>query len=113
MDTNAEAPNENMELLMEIFFLKYRLEELRDEKGPAHRDYISLSLELKSMMNDYFEEKMEYFMPMAEYKSIKKRTQLDDSDPAIRASQKLDKLISRIHKVNYLGFSAPGESRES
>jgi hypothetical protein len=49
--------SENIELLMEIIQLRKNLDELYHEKGPACSDYISLSIELKLLTTEYFEEK--------------------------------------------------------
>jgi hypothetical protein len=49
---------ENMIILKEIWNLKTKMSELYHQKGPACSDYISLSLKLNSLVNQYFDEKM-------------------------------------------------------
>ncbi|MGJ7922647.1 Spo0E family sporulation regulatory protein-aspartic acid phosphatase [Neobacillus sp. LXY-4] len=51
--------SENMTLLMEILTLKTDLRELYLQKGPGNSDYISLSLKLDKLINEYFEEKLQ------------------------------------------------------
>jgi hypothetical protein len=49
---------ENMILLKEICKLKTKMSELYHQKGPACSDYISLSLKLSSLVNQYLDEKI-------------------------------------------------------
>jgi hypothetical protein len=49
---------ENMILLKEICKLKTNMSELYHQKGPGCSDYISLSLKLNSLVNQYLDEKI-------------------------------------------------------
>jgi hypothetical protein len=49
---------ENTKLLMEIVDLKIHLSELYNQTGPNSSKYISLSIQLDKLMNEYFEEKV-------------------------------------------------------
>jgi hypothetical protein len=49
---------ENMLILKEICDLKTKMSELYHQKGPACPDYISISLKLSSLVNQYLDEKM-------------------------------------------------------
>lgn len=50
--------NENWQLLMEILTIKNKLSELNVKRGPAHPDYISLSIKLDLLTKQYIEEKI-------------------------------------------------------
>jgi hypothetical protein len=49
---------ENMKLLVEILNLRTNLSELYHHTGPTSSDYISLSIKLNLVVNEYFEEKI-------------------------------------------------------
>lgn len=48
---------ENMELLMEIVNLRAKLSKLYNQSGPNTSEYITLSIQLDLLMEEYFEEK--------------------------------------------------------
>ncbi|MFJ5759209.1 Spo0E family sporulation regulatory protein-aspartic acid phosphatase [Neobacillus sp. NPDC093182] len=59
MKTNKLTQIENKELLMDIVELKIKLSELFNQTGPNTSEYISLSIKLDCLMNEYFNEKIE------------------------------------------------------
>ncbi|MDQ1000630.1 hypothetical protein QFZ28_001030 [Neobacillus niacini] len=59
MKTIKLTQNENKELLMDIVELKIKLSELFNQTGPNTSEYISLSIKLDCLMNEYFNEKIE------------------------------------------------------
>ncbi|MEH7492508.1 Spo0E family sporulation regulatory protein-aspartic acid phosphatase [Neobacillus niacini] len=59
MKTEKSAQIENKKLLMDIVELKIKLSELFTRSGPNTSEYISLSIKLDCLMNDYFNEKIE------------------------------------------------------
>jgi hypothetical protein len=58
--TNETIQRENSELLMEILALRTKLGNLYNEKGPINAEYISESLKLDLLIDEYFNAKMEY-----------------------------------------------------
>lgn len=58
MKINESVPMENVDLLMEIAHLKTKISELYHRKGPSSSDYISLSIELNLLINEYIDEKI-------------------------------------------------------
>lgn len=58
MKANESVPLENMNLLREIVHLKSKISELYNEKGPYSSDYISLSIKLDVLINEYIDEKI-------------------------------------------------------
>jgi hypothetical protein len=58
MKTNKLTQIENKELLMDIVELKIKLSELFNHTGPNTSEYISLSIKLDCLMNEYFNEKI-------------------------------------------------------
>jgi hypothetical protein len=58
MKTNGSIPLENMNLLMEIAHLKTKVTELYKQNGPGNSDYISLSIKLNLLINEYIDEKI-------------------------------------------------------
>jgi hypothetical protein len=59
MKTIESAEIENTELLLEIVNLKTKLSEIYKQIGPCSSEYITLSIKLNLLMNNYFEEKTE------------------------------------------------------
>lgn len=59
MKTDKLFQTENKKLLMDIVELKIKLSELFNQAGPNTSEYISLSIKLDCMMNEYFNEKIE------------------------------------------------------
>jgi hypothetical protein len=59
MKTNKLTQTENKKLLMDIVELKIKLSELFTQSGPNTSEYISLSIKLDCLMNEYFNEKIE------------------------------------------------------
>ncbi|WP_374935271.1 aspartyl-phosphate phosphatase Spo0E family protein [Neobacillus driksii] len=59
MKTNKSTQIENKKLLMDIVELKIKLSELFTQSGPNTSEYISLSIKLDCLMNEYFNEKIE------------------------------------------------------
>mgnify|MGYP001047743357 CR=1 FL=1 len=59
MQTNKSNQIENKKLLMDIVELKIKLSELFSQSGPNTSEYISLSIKLDCLMNEYFDEKIE------------------------------------------------------
>ncbi|KGM45995.1 Spo0E family sporulation regulatory protein-aspartic acid phosphatase [Neobacillus niacini] len=59
MKTNKSIKVENQKLLMDIVELKIKLSELFNQTGPNTSEYISLSIKLDFLMNEYFDEKIE------------------------------------------------------
>lgn len=62
MKTNKSVQIENDKLLMDIVEIKRKLSELFNRTGPNTSEYISLSIKLDFLMNEYFNEKMEQFI---------------------------------------------------
>lgn len=62
MKTNKSVQIENDKLLMDIVEIKRKLSELFNRTGPNTSEYISLSIKLDILMNEYFNEKMEQFI---------------------------------------------------
>ncbi|MDP4108228.1 MAG: hypothetical protein Q8935_25210 [Bacillota bacterium] len=58
MKANVSVPLENVNLLMEIAHLKTKVTELYNQNGPGSPDYISLSLKLSLLINEYIDEKI-------------------------------------------------------
>jgi hypothetical protein len=58
MKVDESIQLENVMLLKEICTLKTKTSELYHQKGPCCPDYISLSLKLNSLVNQYLEEKI-------------------------------------------------------
>ncbi|MBI0577847.1 hypothetical protein IEC97_10775 [Neobacillus cucumis] len=58
MKLTQALQNENLKLLTEIRDLKLKMQKLYQEKGPSTPDYITLSLKLNFLMNEYFDEKL-------------------------------------------------------
>lgn len=65
MKVDESIQLENVMLLKEICTLKTKISELYHQKGPCCPDYISLSLKLNSLVNQYFEEKIVSFNEMS------------------------------------------------
>jgi hypothetical protein len=65
MKVNGSIHLENVMLLKEICSLKTKMSELYHQKGPACPDYISLSLKLNTLVNQYLEEKIGNFNVMS------------------------------------------------
>jgi hypothetical protein len=59
MKTNKTLQIENTKLLMDIVELKLKLSELFNRTGPNTSEYVSLSIKLDCLMNEYFNEKIE------------------------------------------------------
>lgn len=59
MKRDKSFQTENKKLLMDIVELKIKLSELFNQTGPNTSEYISLSIKLDCMMNEYFNEKIE------------------------------------------------------
>ncbi|MDF2789448.1 MAG: hypothetical protein K0S80_2546 [Neobacillus sp.] len=59
MKTDKSTQIENKKLLMDIVELKIKLSELFTQSGPNTSEYISLSIKLDCLMNEYFNEKIE------------------------------------------------------
>jgi len=59
MKTNKSSQIENKKLLMDIVELKIKQSELFNQSGPNTSEYISLSIKLDCLMNEYFNEKIE------------------------------------------------------
>jgi hypothetical protein len=59
MKTNKSSQIENKKLLMDIVELKIKQSELFIQSGPNTSEYISLSIKLDCLMNEYFNEKIE------------------------------------------------------
>lgn len=57
MEANQQIQSENNDLLLEILNLRLNLSELYLRTGPSSPDYISLSLKLDFLVNQYFDEK--------------------------------------------------------
>lgn len=58
MKTNESVPLENVNLLMEIAHLKTKVSELYNQNGPGNPDYISLSIKLNLLINEYIDERI-------------------------------------------------------
>jgi hypothetical protein len=58
MKTNKSSQIET-KLLMDIVELKIKQSELFNQSGPNTSEYISLSIKLDCLMNEYFNEKIE------------------------------------------------------
>lgn len=58
MKVDESIQLENMMLLKEICHLKTKKSELYHQKGPCCSDYITLSLKLNTLVNQYLEEKI-------------------------------------------------------
>lgn len=52
------VPPENVSLLIEIANLKTEITQLYHQHGPGSSDYISLSIKLDLLINEYIEEKI-------------------------------------------------------
>lgn len=50
--------NENMNLLLEILYLKIQLRDLYAKTGPGNSEYISLSIKLDLLQNEYIDGKL-------------------------------------------------------
>jgi hypothetical protein len=62
MIANETVQFENIPLLMNIFNLRTKINELYQQKGPGSSDYIKLSIKLDLLMNEYFDEKIEHLI---------------------------------------------------
>ena len=62
MKTNKSSQIENKKLLMDIVELKVKLSDLFNQSGPNTSEYVSLSIKLDCLMNEYFNEKIEQFI---------------------------------------------------
>jgi hypothetical protein len=58
MNTNQVVPAENIKLLTEISHLRTKKSELYNQKGPGSNDYITLSIKLNLLVDEYLEEKI-------------------------------------------------------
>lgn len=58
MKANKSIQIENTKLLRDIVDLKIKLTDLYNSTGPNTNDYVSLSIKLDCLMNEYFEEKI-------------------------------------------------------
>jgi hypothetical protein len=58
METKEQVQRENTKLLMKIAKVKRQLKELNRQTGPNSSDYINLTLQLNSLMNEYVEEEI-------------------------------------------------------
>lgn len=58
MRTNKFIKDENSKLLMDIVELKIKLSNLYNSTGPNTSEYVSLSIKLDCLMNEYFDEKI-------------------------------------------------------
>jgi hypothetical protein len=58
MEAKEQIQNENTKLLLEILSIRLNLSELYLQTGPSSPDYISLSLKLDLLINEYFDEKI-------------------------------------------------------
>lgn len=101
---NDRCHCENIELLMDIFDHKVRLKEFYIQKGPASSEYISLSIKLKLLIKEYFEEKTLNLISMSKDERIEIWGEngfrhLD----TIEASEKLDELIIKYQKLKQIG----------
>ena len=59
MKINGSFQIENTKLLMDIVELKIKLSKLFNQTGPNTSEYVSLSIKLDCLMNEYFNEKIE------------------------------------------------------
>ena len=55
---NIDISGKDKKRLLEIFQLKMSLQEIRAQKGPANPDYITLSLKLERLMQEYIDGKL-------------------------------------------------------
>lgn len=88
MEINEDVQNENMQLLFEIFKMKVNLRELYIQKGPTSPDYISVSIKLDLLTEEYFEEKFLNLITVSKDELIRFRIKRDLK--LIKASHKLD-----------------------
>jgi hypothetical protein len=58
MKADVSVPLENVNLLMQIAHLKTKVTELYNQNGPGCSDYISLSIRLNLLINEYIDEKI-------------------------------------------------------
>jgi len=100
MKTKENVQSENMELLIEIFHLRNTLSEIYSQKGPDNSVYLSLSLELKVLVNEYVEEKIT--MLKDELIEICNEKGFQNKE-TIETSRKLDNAIIEYQKLMYIG----------
>ncbi|MDM5330098.1 aspartyl-phosphate phosphatase Spo0E family protein [Neobacillus sp. CF12] len=58
MRTDRFIETENSKLLMDIVELRVKLSNLYNSTGPNTSEYVSLSIKLDCLMNEYFDEKL-------------------------------------------------------
>jgi hypothetical protein len=58
MRTDRLIETENSKLLMDIVELRVKLSNLYNSTGPNTSEYVSLSIKLDCLMNEYFDEKI-------------------------------------------------------
>jgi Spo0E like sporulation regulatory protein len=58
MRTDRFIETENSKLLMDIVELRVKLSNLYNSTGPNTSEYVSLSIKLDCLMNEYFDEKI-------------------------------------------------------
>jgi hypothetical protein len=58
MRTDRFIETENSKLLMDIVELRVKLSNLYNSTGPNTSEYVSLSIKLDYLMNEYFDEKI-------------------------------------------------------
>jgi hypothetical protein len=58
MKADVSVPLENVNLLMQIAHLKTKVTQLYNQNGPGSPDYISLSIKLNLLINEYIDEKI-------------------------------------------------------
>jgi hypothetical protein len=58
MRTDRMIETENSKLLMDIVELRVKLSNLYNSTGPNTSEYVSLSIKLDCLMNEYFDEKI-------------------------------------------------------
>ncbi|MCQ6280624.1 hypothetical protein [Bacillus sp. EB600] len=90
----APAQWENLNLLMEIHNLKITLRDIYTQKGSANSEYISLSIKLDLLMNEYIDEKLSNLMSISKHRR-KENLQLADT-------------VAPKRKVNYWSFFVNG-----
>ncbi|WP_318502452.1 hypothetical protein [Bacillus sp. T3] len=64
--------NENTNLLLEILYLKIQLRDLYEKTGPGNSEYISLSIKLDILQNEYIDSKLVDIIGHTEKKETKK-----------------------------------------
>lgn len=99
MKTKEKVQSENMGLLSEIYHLRIILKEIYSQKGPANSDYISLSIKLNLLVNEYIDEKISMLKDELIEICNQKGFQHQET---IETSQKLDKVIIEYQKLVYI-----------